>query len=98
MFSDIPQDLSAKFKTVSVQTEDQQSQDTNSEIVKDLLSGFSERQVRLLLGVLTQLLWKNSNHQEIPDPANNSLLNGIQKVNILLVFKFKVLPVILSLD
>jgi len=74
LFSDVPQDLSAKFKTVSVQTD---RDDSSSEMVKDLLSGFSERQVQLLLGVLTQILWRNNN-QEIPEPSHQ-LFAGIEK-------------------
>ena len=76
LFSDVPQDLSAKFKTVSVQTD---RDDSSSEMVKDLLSGFSERQVQLLLGVLTQILWRNNN-QEIPEHSHQ-LFAGIEKVN-----------------
>ena len=76
LFSDVPQDLSAKFKTVSVQTD---RDDSSSEMVRDLLSGFSERQVQLLLGVLTQILWRNNN-QEIPEPSHQ-LFAGIEKVN-----------------
>ena len=72
-FSDVPQDLSAKVKTVSVQTDS-----NHDSVIRDLLSGFSEKQVRLLLGVLSQFLWRNN--QEIPEDSENLIINGLQKV------------------
>ena len=77
-FSDVPQDLSARFKTVSVQTEQVDTETTTLDVVKELLTGFSERQIRVLMGVLSQFLWKNNT--EIPE-SENSLLHGIKKVN-----------------
>ena len=77
-FSDVPQDLSARFKTVSVQTEQVDTETTSLDVVKELLTGFSERQIRVLMGVLSQFLWKNN--MEIPE-SENSLLHGIKKVN-----------------
>lgn len=71
-FSDVPQDLSAKVKTVSVQTDS-----NHDSVIRDLLSGFSEKQVRLLLGVLSQFLWRNN--QEIPEDSENLIINGLQK-------------------
>jgi len=71
-FSDVPQDLSAKVKTVSVQTDS-----SHDSVIRDLLSGFSEKQVRLLLGVLSQFLWRNN--QEIPEDSESLIINGLQK-------------------
>jgi len=62
--SDLPQDLSAKFKTVGVQTEDNKS---SLEALQDVLTGLSEKQTRILLGVITSVLFKteqNPNHYE----------------------------------
>ena len=62
--SDLPQDLSAKFKTVGVQTEDNKS---SLEALQDVLIGLSEKQTRILLGVITSVLFKNDqnpNHYE----------------------------------
>jgi len=81
VFSDIPQDLSAKFKTVSVQTEDSRE---HMDVFRDLMAGFSERQVRVLIGVLSQFLWKQNlsftgiNCQEIPE--SEQLLHRIQNL------------------
>ena len=65
-YSDLPQDLSAKFKTVGVQTEDNKS---SVEALQDVLVGLSEKQTRILLGVITSVLFKteqnaNHNHHE----------------------------------
>ena len=62
-YSDLPQDLSAKFKTVAVQTEDTSS--SCVEAMQDILTGLSEKQTRMLLGVITSMLFKTeskSNH------------------------------------
>jgi len=81
VFSDMPQDLSAKFKTVSVQTEDSRE---HMDVFRDLMAGFSERQVRVLVGVLSQFLWKQTpgfggiNCQEIPE--SETFLNRIQNL------------------
>ena len=72
-FSNAPQDHSAKLKTVSVQTDS-----NHDSVIRDLLSGFSEKQVQLLLGVLYQFLWRNN--QEIPEDSENLIINGLQKV------------------
>ena len=78
-----PQDLSAKFKTVSVQTEDSRE---HMDVFRDLMAGFSERQVRVLIGVLSQFLWKQSpsftgiNNQEIPE--SEQLLHRIQNLQV----------------
>ena len=79
-FSDVPQDLSARFKTVSVQTDQIETEPSSLDVVKELLTGFSERQIRVLMGVLSQFLWKNNT--EIPE-SENSLLHGIKKVTSL---------------
>ena len=71
-FSDVPQDLSAKVKSVSVQTDS--SHDT---ILRDLLTGFTDKQIRVLLNVLSQLLWKNN--QEIPESAESYATPGLQR-------------------
>ena len=64
-YPDLPQDLSAKFKTVGVQTEDNKS---SVEALQDVLAGLSEKQTRILLGVITSVLFKteqnNTNHYE----------------------------------
>ena len=79
-----PQDLSAKFKTVSVQTEDCRE---HMDVFRDLMAGFSERQVRVLIGVLSQFLWKQSpsltgiNNQEIPE--SEQLLHRIQNLQVI---------------
>lgn len=64
-YSDLPQDLSAKFKTVGVQTED--SSKSSIEALQEVLAGLSEKQTRILLGVITSVLFKteqNANHHE----------------------------------
>ena len=64
-YPDLPQDLSAKFKTVGVQTEENKS---SVEALQDVLAGLSEKQTRILLGVITSVLFKteqnNTNHHE----------------------------------
>ena len=78
-----PQDLSAKFKTVSVQTEDTRE---HMDVFRDLMAGFSEHQVRVLIGVLSQFLWKQApgfggiNCQEIPE--SETFLNRIQNLQV----------------
>lgn len=74
--SDIPQDLSAKFKTVGVQTEHSSSSSSLSpspsscvEAVQEILTGLSEKQTRMLLGVITSVLFKTeqkSNQYDTP--------------------------------
>ena len=64
LYSDLPQDLSAKFKTVGVQTEDNKS---SVEALQNVLAGLSEKQTRILLSVITSVLFKteqNPNHSE----------------------------------
>ena len=78
-----PKDLSAKFKTVSVQTEDSRE---HMDVFRDLMAGFSERQVRVLIGVLSQFLWKQApgfggiNCQGIPE--SETFLNRIQNLQV----------------
>ena len=79
VYSDLPQDLSAKFKTVGVQTEDNKS---SVEALQDVLTGLSEKQTRILLGVITSVLFKseqNANHYE------NSI-NELHKVCLIELF------------
>lgn len=81
--SDIPQDLSAKFKTVGVQTEHSSSSSSLSpspsscvEAVQEILTGLSEKQTRMLLGVITSVLFKTeqkSNQYDTP-------VTGLHKV------------------
>ena len=66
-YSDLPQDLSAKFKTVGVQTEENKSSVEALQALQDVLQGLSEKQTRILLGVITSVLFnteQNANHSE----------------------------------
>jgi len=65
--SDLPQDLSAKFKTVGVQTEDNKS---SLEALQDVLIGLSEKQTRILLGVITSVLFKTDQN---PNQYENTI-------------------------
>ena len=80
--SDIPQDLSAKFKTVGVQTEHSSTSSLSPspsscvEAVQEILTGLSEKQTRMLLGVITSVLFKTdqkSNQYDTP-------MTGLHKV------------------
>lgn len=56
------------------------------DVFRDLMAGFSERQVRVLVGVLSQFLWKQTpgfggiNCQEIPE--SETFLNRIQNLQV----------------
>lgn len=66
---------------MSVQTEGERD---HMDVFRDLLGGFSEHQVRVLVGVLSQFLWKQNpssgNTQEIPE--SEQFLNKIQNLKV----------------
>ena len=68
---------------MSVQTEDTRE---HMDVFRDLMAGFSEHQVRVLIGVLSQFLWKQTpgfggiNCQEIPE--SETFLNRIQNLQV----------------
>lgn len=76
--SDLPQDLSAKFKTVGVQTDDHTSSSC-VEAVHDILTGLSEKQTRMLLGVITSVLFRNSEETNQKSNQYESSVTALRK-------------------
>ena len=52
-------DLSARYKTVSVQTEGGGGAEEGVELLRGLVAGWSPAQLRVMVSVMSQLLWKS---------------------------------------
>ena len=78
-------DLSARYKTVSVQTEGGGGAEEGVELLRGLVAGWSPAQLRVMVSVMSQLLWK-SGHEDMR-PAEPFLMQNMQ-VHTLLCMAF----------
>ena len=88
-------DLSARYKTVSVQTEGGGGggAEEGVELLRGLVAGWSPAQLRVMVSVMSQLLWK-SGHEDMR-PAEPFLMQNMQ-VHTLLCMAF--LPISIPIE
>ena len=86
-------DLSARYKTVSVQTEGGSGAEEGVELLRGLVAGWSPAQLRVMVSVMSQLLWK-SGHEDMR-PAEPFLMQNMQ-VHTLLCMAF--LPISIPIE
>ena len=90
-------DLSARYKTVSVQTEGGGGgvggAEEGVELLRGLVAGWSPAQLRVMVSVMSQLLWK-SGHEDTR-PAEPFLMQNMQ-VHTLLCMAF--LPISIPIE
>ena len=84
-------DLSARYKTVSVQTEG--GAEEGVELLRGLVAGWSPAQLRVMVSVMSQLLWK-SGHEDMR-PAEPFLMQNMQ-VHTLICIAF--LPISILIE
>ena len=84
-------DLSARYKTVSVQTEG--GAEEGVELLRGLVAGWSPAQLRVMVSVMSQLLWK-SGHEDMR--AEEPFLMHNMQVHTLLCMAF--LPISIPIE